>query len=80
MLHKLKRFTKGDKDVIDVYREVSRKKCVDTSLVLLEGAQGKNYNGNMFYLLKEIEQNPSGRINILFLWLPKIRKKRLKRS
>ena len=58
MLHKLKRFIKGDKDVIDVYREVSRKKCVDTSLVLLEGAQGKNYNGNMFYLLKEIEQNP----------------------
>lgn len=58
MLHKLKMFIKRDKDVVDIYREVSRKKCVDASLVLLEGAQGKNYNGNMFYLLKEIEENP----------------------
>ncbi|MGI6500933.1 MAG: CDP-glycerol glycerophosphotransferase family protein [Anaerostipes sp.] len=47
-----------NKDKIAIYREVSAKKDVDASLVLLEGGQGKNYNGNMFYLLKEIEENP----------------------
>lgn len=42
----------------EIYLETSRNEKLDDDLVLLEGAQGKNYNGNMFYLLKEIEENP----------------------
>lgn len=57
MLSKLKQVIKSEKTEIDVYREISEKQDVDESLVLLEGAQGKNYNGNMFYLLWELEKN-----------------------
>lgn len=57
MLDRVKKLLGNKKNKIDIYREASIRQDVDASLVLLEGAQGKNYNGNMFYLLREIENN-----------------------
>lgn len=45
------------KKTYDYYLKYSQDP-VDDSLVLLEAGQGKNINGNMFALLREISVNP----------------------
>ena len=45
------------KKTYDSYLKYSQEP-IDDSLVLLEAGQGKNINGNMFALLREICENP----------------------
>ncbi|MCF0232605.1 MAG: CDP-glycerol glycerophosphotransferase family protein, partial [Enterococcus sp.] len=54
----LKNKIRGVKDILNVKYLKFRELPIDERAILLEGGQGHNLNGNMFYLLKEIEENP----------------------
>lgn len=57
LMKRIKRLkTKLKNNINECYLKY-RKKPIDEYLVLLEGGQGKNINGNMFSMLKEISTN-----------------------
>lgn len=53
----LKKFKKIKKSIATAYIDFSNEP-IDEKLVLLEGGQGSNINGNMFAMLRELQTNP----------------------
>ena len=57
MLRNIKAILKGKKDCKTKYFEIYKDTIIDDKIVLLEAGQGKNLNGNMFAIAREIMTN-----------------------
>lgn len=58
-IEKVKKATDDSHRALWEYSEMIKSKDLDDSLILIEPQQGRSLNGNMFYILKELTENPA---------------------